>query len=312
MKERISPYVRKLIKNGNNKEIALQFRKPRRAQKTFRFKSDALEEEKYSPVKGLVHKFKNRALIKLTLDCAGHCQHCTRSWQIGDKDGDLSEEEIVKCSEYIQNHPEIDDVILSGGDPMFTVLRLIFALNELLKIESVKVIRIGTRMPFFAPDSFKTKHFKELLKKMRFVAKKKHLVVLFHVNHPKELTKKVLGVLQLIKRTGAEMLTQTVFLKGVNDNVDTLEKMCSVLYYENGIRPYYIYRCDYVEGKEHFVVSLRKEEKIMTELRKRLSGPAYPTHVVDLPGGRGKIPVPLDFWIGARICLDFDGKKIKI
>jgi lysine 2,3-aminomutase len=137
--------------------------------------------------------------------------------------------------------------------------------------------------------------------------------VLVHINHPDELTRKVLNVLHKIKKTGAEILTQTVFLKGINDDVEVLKKMCTILYH-NRIRPYYIYRCDYVRGLERFIVPLRREKKIMTELRKHLSGPAYPLYVIDLPDGRGKIPPPLDFWkgTGTHNCFDFDGKKIRI
>lgn len=313
MKERVTKYLEKLIGKGSV-AIKLQFKKPRKPSKKYRFKEDPLgEEEKYSPVKGIVHKFGNRVLWKITYRCAAHCQHCTRTRQIGTPDGDLTNENILSGAEYIRNHPEVDEVILSGGDPMFTVVDLMDALNELIKIESVKVIRIGTRMPLHSPDSFKTKHFKELLKKMRGIAKKRRLLVLVHINHPDELTRKVLNVLHTIKKTGAEILTQTVFLKGVNDDVDALQKMCMILYH-NDIRPYYIYRCDYVQGLERFICSLRKEEKIMTELRRRLPGPAYPTYIIDLPEGRGKIPPPLDFWKGTGVhsCFDFDGKKIKI
>ena len=314
MKERITKYLDTLINKGSV-AIKLQFKKPRKSSKKYRFKEDPLgEEEKYSPVKGIVHKFGNRILWKITYRCAAHCQHCTRTRQIGTPDGDLTNENILSGAEYIRNHPEIDEVILSGGDPMFTVLDTMDALNELMKIETVKVIRIGTRMPLHSPDSFKTKHFKELLKKLRLIAKKRRLLVLVHINHPDELTRKVLNVLHTIKKTGAEILTQTVFLKGVNDNVEALEKMCITLYH-NGIRPYYIYRCDYVRGLERFIVPLRKEKKIMTDLRKRLSGPAYPIYVIDLPDGRGKIPPPLDFWKNtgsSRTCFDFDEKKIRI
>ncbi len=313
MKERIPPYVQKLIDKGSI-AIKLQFKKPRRETNAYQFPEDPLgEEERYTPVKGIVHKFKNRVLWKITYRCAGHCQICTRRRQIGSPEGDLTYEEIEAGADYIRTHPEVHDVIISGGDGMYPVHDTMHALDLLMKIESVKVIRIGTRMPFHSPDSFRTKPFKELLKKMRFIAKRRPLYVFVHMNHPDELTRKVLNVLKLIKRTGAEVGTQTVFLKGINDNVDALEHLFTTLYH-NGIRPYYIYRCDYADGLGGRVCSFKEEKNIMTELRKRLSGPAYPTYIVDVAGGKGKIPPPLGFWknSGTRTCFDFEGEKINL
>ncbi len=315
MKEKITPYLQKLI-DGGNAAIAFQFKKRKQKKLKPKFKNpDPLgEDEKYSPVKGLVHKFRNRVLWKLTYDCAAYCRFCTRIRQIGSPEGDLSYEEIDAGAEYIRTHPEIYEVILSGGDGIYRVHYSMYVLDTLMKIDSVKVIRIGTRMPLHSPDSFKTKLFKELLKKMRYIAKRKQLLVLIHINHPEELTKKVMNVIRTIKKTGASILTQTVLVKNLNDNVDILEKLFTTLY-QNGIRPYYLYRCDYEEELRPYICSYAEEKKIATELRRRLPGPAYPMYVVDLPEGRGKIPPPLNFWKNtgsSRACFDFDGKKIKI
>lgn len=313
MKEQITPHLRTLIEKGSI-PLRAQFKKKRQPKKESNFTNDPLgEEEKYSPVKGLVHKFGNRVLWKVSYRCAAHCQFCTRFRQIGSDEGDLSSEDIQACIEYIRTHPEINDVILSGGDPLFTVRDTLTIFEELAKIDSVKVIRIGTRLPIHSPKSFHAKLLKELMRKMRLYARKKGLFVLININHPDELTKSVLRAIATIQKTGAIILSQTVFLKGVNDNVETLETLFTTLYH-NKILPYYIYRCDYVKGVEHFIVPFRKERMIMTELRKRLSGIAYPTYAIDVPGGRGKIPPPLHFWKGTvfRYVTDFDGNKLKI
>jgi lysine 2,3-aminomutase len=178
-------------------------------------------------------------------------------------------------------------------------------------IDSVKVIRIGTRLPIHSPRSFEAKLVGDLLKKIHKMAKERPFYILIHCNHPDELTKPVFNAIEMLKETGATLLSQSIFLKGVNDSVETLQKLFTTLHH-HGVQPYYIYRCDYVHGLERFVCSLRAERKIMTELRKCLSGIAYPNYVVDVVG-RGKIPVPLGFWKSkTRACVDFDGKIIKL
>ncbi len=312
MKERITPHLQRLIARGST-AIREQFKKKRGYVDRSDFDDDPLgEETRYSPVKGLVHKFGNRVLFKVSYRCAAHCRFCTRFRQIGTSDGDLSTEEMHKCMAYIAEHGEIDDVILSGGDPLYTPRDTKVILEELAKIPHVKVIRIGTRFPVHSPDSFKSKLVKDLLHAVRIVAKKKVMFVSIHVNHPDELAPNVIRAIRLIEKTRAILVCQTVFLKGVNNGVAVLEDLFKKLYHLR-IRPYYIYHCDKAKGISRYVCSLKQERRIMTELRKRLSGLAYPMHVVDIPQGRGKVPVPLDFWNGnSRKVVDFDGTVVKI
>jgi lysine 2,3-aminomutase len=314
MKERITPYLRTLIEHGST-AIRLQFKKPRRSARKVRFGDDPLgEEARFSPMKGLVHKFGNRVLWKVSYRCAAHCLFCTRYRQIGTPGGDQTPEDIAAGAAYVREHAEIDDVILSGGDPLFTPLAALSILNELEKIETVKVIRIGTRLPIHAPDSFRRNvNIAAVLRKMRLLAKEREVFILVHVNHPDELTRKALHAIATIRRTGASLASQTVFLRGVNDDVETLTRLFTMLYH-NGVRPYYLYRCDYVGGIERFICPFRKEQRIVTELRRRLSGLAFPTYVIDAPGGRGKVPPPLDFWgsVHGRSFRDFDGKQVRI
>jgi len=311
MKELITPHLRELIERGSI-AIRKQFKIPREKITRKPFPNlDPLSESEYSPLKGLVHKFKNRVLIKITLRCAAHCQICTRRREIGSPLGDLTSEEIAACAQYIKDHPEIEEVIISGGDPFYVPKDTLEFLNLIDGINTIKVIRIGTRFPIHSPRSFETKLVGELLGKIKKMAKDRPFFILIHCNHPDELTKPVFNAIDMLKETGSTLLSQSIFLRGINDSVDVLQELFTTLYHHN-VQPYYMYRCDYVHGLEQFVCPLRAERKMMTELRKRLSGIAYPNYVIDVVG-RGKIPVPLEFWKSSiRACTDFDGKIIKI
>jgi len=312
MKEKTTFHINRLIEKGSQ-AVKLQFKQSSEECQTLFSNNDPLgEESSYSPVKGIVHKFTNRILWKISYRCAAHCQFCTRRRQIGTAEGDLKEDDIRHGLEYIASHPEVDDVILSGGDPFYTPRVTMRIIDGLTKVQSVKIIRIGTRLPIHAPESLKTPLQKELLKKISSVAKKQPLFILLHIEHPDELTLETIKAINLLKRTGAILLSQTVFLRNINDDEDILRRLFVSLYHL-GVMPYYIYRCDYVQGLERFVCSVEKEQYIMTELRRCLSGIAVPTYIVDVPGA-GKIPVPLAFWKGIDLskCTDFNGKNIVI
>ncbi|MFH1455036.1 MAG: 4Fe-4S cluster-binding domain-containing protein [bacterium] len=311
MKEKITSHLRRLIKNGSS-AIEKQFSRAGVSEKVEIFENeDPLGEESlYSPTKGLVHKFSNRALIKVSYRCAAHCLFCTRDRQIGDPSGDLTETDINNCISYICSHTEIDDVILSGGDPFVTPKVTLNLLLSLSKIKSVKVIRIGTRLPIHSPRCFNSKPILKLVKGISRVSDIKPVYLLVHVNHPDELVPETRKVLTYLNRNCAILVSQSVFLKGINDSSEILGRLFIELYHL-GISPYYIYRCDSVQGLERFVCSFKKEKQIMTELRRILSGLALPTHVVDVYG-RGKIPVPTEFWRGSDECIDYDEKIIRI
>jgi len=330
MKERITPYLRTLIDAGSE-AIKNQFVKIK--DKTTRKKFPELdplgEERTYSPVKGLVHKYNRVALIKTSDMCAAHCQFCTRYRDIGSGKGGLTRENILEIIDYIKNHTEISEVILSGGDPFFTP-NITFTLLDLLEpIKSIKVIRIGTRLPVHAPDNFNNVRVQEVVEKIEKINRHTNPVhILIHFNHPDEITVGVERVLWMLRQRGIMLFSQTVFLKGVNYfensneeikdadvflSVDLLDKLFTKLH-SLGVIPYYIYRCDYVSKLEHFVVPFEKEVKIMIELWKRLPGLALPQYIFDAPNGRGKIRVPLLPWKkrGIHSFSDIDGKIIKI
>lgn len=312
LKEKITQHLRSLISSGSS-AVERQFIVGNTSVGGDVFMSnDPLEEESHLVMRGIVHKYENRVLWKVSYRCAAHCQFCTRLRQIGTKDGDLEYEDIEKGLRYLSNHPEINEVILSGGDPLFApqVTETIF--NGLIQIPSIKVIRIGTRMPVHLPSAFAGKFLRKLLDTISEVAFSRPIYMLMHIDHSDELTAETVNVIAQLRRMGLILLSQTVFLKGINDNEASLKNLFESLYHL-GVIPYYIYRCDYVAGLEHFVCDILNERRIMTNLRRELSGIAVPTYVIDVPG-KGKIPVPLEFWDGVDLtqCVDFDGEKILI
>lgn len=310
--ERLTPHIHSLI-DGGSEGIARQYKKQPVSATNADFSNvDPLgEDSKYLVGKGLIRKFVNRLLWKVTYRCAAHCQFCTRHRQIGSPAGDLSEADLHAGLRYARAHPDIDDVILSGGDPLYvpeTTRSILLGLEE---ISTVSVIRIGTRLPIQAPKSLGSAPLVKLLEVIKRVRERKAIYVLLHINHPDELTADVLDALASLRNTGATLLSQTVFLRSINDSKETLGALFRMLF-SRGIVPYYIFRCDPVSELEEFVVDAELERQIVSDLTRELSGIAVPTYIVDVEG-RGKIPVPLDFWEGTDLsaCLDYDGRSTK-
>lgn len=311
MKEKITPHLQRKICDGSN-AIARQFQIQSDSSDNVDSDDPLGEETLFFPVKGIIHKYPNRVLWKTTYCCAAHCRFCTRIRQIGSSDGDMGDNDITSALCYIKSHPEIDDVILSGGDPLVVPqisMRIIAGLRSIL---SVRVVRIGTRLPVHSPKSIDSPHVRRLLKELQACSDNFQTYVLIHVNHPNELDYEVVDAIRTIRAYGFPILSQTVFLKTVNDKEETLEELFKKLYYM-GVTPYYIYRCDYVKGLEPFVCDIEREREIMTALHKRMSGIALPRYIVDVEG-IGKIPVPLGFWDvpDIKCCRDYQGKAIKL
>lgn len=271
---------------------------------------DPLGEDRHEAVKGLIHKYENRALVMLTLTCAAYCRFCTRKRIVSEiKKGKTSERDLQKMRGYLLTHPEIKELIFSGGDPLTAPKVLTEALKLLGGLEQIKIIRIGTRVPVSEPALVT----QDLLDKLdKLVQLGKPVYVMIHFEHPDELTPETVRALGGLRKAGALLFSQSVFLKGVNDRAETLQELFSRLV-ELGVKPYYIYRCDPVVGAGHFRVPFEKEIEIMSLLRKKLSGLAYPTYVIDTPNGAGKIPVPLNFWEFEKDeYRDFSGEKHKV
>ncbi|MFH0952428.1 MAG: KamA family radical SAM protein [Patescibacteria group bacterium] len=268
--------------------------------------ADPLLEEKYTVTRGLVYKYTDRALVLLTMNCAAYCRFCTRRRKVSDiKKGIITENDLNNIIKYIKKHLAIRELIISGGDPLTVPQILEEALRRFVKLDQIKIIRIGTRLPVSNPQKINS----AVLKALRIV-KKQPLYLMIHFEHPSEITRFTVQAVRKLRSVSTMLFSQSVFLKGINDNVETLYMLFNQLL-EIGVKPYYIFRCDYVHGAEHFIVRLKKEIQIMTELRKRLSGLAFPIYVIDSPDGSGKIPVPLNFWkFNDHEYKDFFGKSI--
>ncbi|MBN2110264.1 MAG: lysine 2,3-aminomutase [Methanosarcinaceae archaeon] len=245
---------------------------------------DPLSEDEDSPVPGITHRYPDRVLFHVSNICSMYCRHCTRKRKVGDIDSVPGKAEVQKGLDYIAAHPELRDVLLSGGDPfMLSDDYLDWILTELRAIPHVEVIRIGSRMPVVLPY--------RVTDQLVDVLKKHHPVwVNTHFNHPREVTYSSKQALRKMADAGIPLGNQTVLLSGVNDCYRILKKLFHKLV-ANRVRPYYLYQCDLSEGLTHFRTSVGKGIEIMENLVGHTSGFAVPSYVIDAPGGGGKIPI---------------------
>lgn len=247
-------------------------------------KNDPLHETFDSPVPGLTHRYPDRVLLLITEQCSMYCRHCTRRRFAGHDDGVLSEDNMLKAIEYIKEHKEIRDVLLSGGDALcISDKKLEFILQKLREIKHIEVIRIGTRVPVVMPQ--------RITENLCNIIKKYHPVwINTHFNHPNEITKESREACRKLADAGIPLGNQSVLLKNINDCPYIMKDLVQKLVM-NRVRPYYIYQCDLSEGIEHFRTSVSTGVEIIELLRGHTSGFAVPTFVIDAPGGGGKIPV---------------------
>jgi lysine 2,3-aminomutase len=244
---------------------------------------DSLNEDADSPVPNITHRYPDRALFLVSPVCASYCRFCTRRRKVGDPDK-IPMSQLESAFAYLEEHAEIRDVILSGGDPLLlSDRRLDLILTRLRKIPHLEVIRIGSRVPCHLPERITP----ELCK----VLHKHHpLYINTHFNHPAELTPQAVKGLGMLADAGIPMGCQTVLLSGVNDDVEIMRELMQKLLAAR-TRPYYIYMCDNVAGVEHFKTTVEKGLEIIEGLRGWTSGLAVPHFVIDAPGGGGKIPL---------------------
>jgi lysine 2,3-aminomutase len=246
--------------------------------------SDPLAEDKDSPCSCITHRYPDRVLFLISNTCAMYCRHCTRKRKVGDVDSIPDRDEILQGIEYIRNHPQIRDVLLSGGDPfMLSDDYLDWILTELRAIPHVEVIRIGSRVPVVLPY--------RITDSLVAVLKKHHpLWVNMQFNHPKEMTASAEAAVAKLADAGIPLGNQSVLLAGINDCPRIMKELVHQLV-KNRVRPYYLYQCDLSEGISHFRTPVSKGIEIMENLIGHTSGFAIPRYVVDAPGGGGKIPV---------------------
>jgi lysine 2,3-aminomutase len=243
--------------------------------------SDPLNEEGDMPVPELVHRYPDRVLLMINNQCPIVCRFCTRKRKIGFP-GIVTRETLRQGIEYIRNNPEIRDVIMSGGDPLLVPDReLDRILGELRSIPHLEIIRIGTRVPGTLPA--------RITETLCSILKKYHpLYFNMHFNHPAEITPEVEKACAMLADIGIPLGSQTVLLKGVNDN-STIMKELMLKLLKNRIKPYYIYQADMTEGTDHFRTSVQKGLDIIKDLMGHTSGMAVPYFVIDAPGGGGKV-----------------------
>ena len=248
--------------------------------------ADPVGDRAHSPTPGVVHRYPDRLLLMLTHACASYCRFCFRREVVGPGgDGLLSAEALERALAYIASRPEVWEVILTGGDPFaLSARRLGAAMEALGRIDHVKVIRLHTRVPAVAPERI-TPALVSALKRSG-----KAVYVALHANHPRELTAEARAACARLIDAGLPMLSQTVLLRGVNDDEETLAVLMRG-FVETRIRPYYLHHPDLAPGTAHLRVGLAEGQALMKRLRGRVSGLCQPTYVLDIPGGHGKVPV---------------------
>jgi lysine 2,3-aminomutase len=257
--------------------------------------NDSLHEEQYSPVENIVHRYPDRVLFLTTDFCSSYCRYCTRSHMVSHQE--ITKKLWDKGIDYIRQHPEVRDVLLSGGDFLTMSDESIeYLLKNIRAIEHVEFLRIGTKVPVVLPQRI-TPDLVNMLKKYH------PLFMSIHFSHPDELTPEVKEACERLANAGIPLGSQTVLLKGVNDDVATMKSLMHGLL-KIRVRPYYIYACDLVPGTSHFRATINTGLQIIQGLRGWTSGYAVPQFVIDAPGGGGKIPLLPEYFLG------MDGNKV--
>ena len=255
--------------------------------------TDPCGEDKNSPVHGLVHRYPDRVLFLVNEMCAMYCRYCTRSRMVGDGNRTLSRSTYEAAFEYLRAHKEIRDVLISGGDPLTLADNMLeYIIRSVKSIPHIEFVRIGTRIPVTLPQRVTP----ELVKMFK---KYSPLWMSIHFNHALEITPRVQHACNLIADSGIPMGSQTVLLKGVNDDPAVMKKLVHELL-KIRVRPYYIYQCDPIIGSKHFRTPVSVGIDIMEHLRGHTTGYAVPTYVIDAPGGGGKIPIGPTYLVSSK------------
>jgi lysine 2,3-aminomutase len=245
---------------------------------------DPLAEENLSPVENLVHKYPDRALFLVSNQCAMYCRFCTRKRKVGTDRMRITEETMAVGFDYLRTHPEIREVLLSGGDPLLLPDEKIAEILKTLRaIPSVEIIRIGTRVPSVLPM--------RITDRLVAILKSHHpLYINTHFNHPLEITAESSLACTKLADAGIPLGCQTVLLKGINDNAETIRTLMLALL-RIRVKPYYLFQADLTRGTNHFRTTTEVGIAIMRRLYGHISGMAVPTFALDAPGGKGKIPL---------------------
>ncbi|MHB1946701.1 MAG: lysine-2,3-aminomutase-like protein [Gammaproteobacteria bacterium] len=246
--------------------------------------TDPIGDHVHAKVKGIIHRYPDRCLFMPVHVCPVYCRFCFRKEKVGESSQTMSPAELQAALTYLREHKEIWEVILSGGDPLIlkpaTLKKLIQELNS---IEHIEVIRIHTRVPVVDPARINL----EMIDALKC---EKPVYVLLHANHPNEFSPAAKKACALLVDAGIPMLSQTILLKDLNDNIDVLSQLMRC-FIKNRIKPYYLHHGDLARGTQHFRATIAKGQELMKQLRGRFSGLCQPTYVLDIPGGYGKTPI---------------------
>jgi lysine 2,3-aminomutase len=270
---------------------------------------DPLDEDRDSPVPGLVHRYPDRVLFLVTNSCASNCRYCTRSRMVENPDRDpFFHAQWERAIAYIEAHTEVRDVLLSGGDPLtLSDDRLDWLLSRIRRIEHVEMIRIGTKAPVVMPQ--------RITPALTRVLKRYHpLWISIHFTHPDELTPETREACARLADAGIPLGSQTVLLAGINDSVPVMKSLMHALI-KARVKPYYLYQCDPIVGSSHFRTPVSKGLEIIQGLRGHTSGYAVPNYVIDAPQGGGKIPLLPEYAIGREsddlLLRNYEGKVFR-
>ena len=280
-----------------------------RLEETFedpREMSDPCGEDEHMPVPGLVHRYPDRVLFLVTDRCASYCRYCTRSRVVSGVGEQHLETQWEAAFAYLENTPQVRDVLLSGGDPLLlSDGRLDRILSRLRSIKHIQFVRIGSRIPIFLPQRITP----ELCATLR---KYHPLFISIHANHPRELTTEVRDALGRLADAGIPLGNQSVLLKGVNDSVDVQRALLHKLLLCR-VKPYYLYQCDLIKGSAHLRTPIRTGLEIIEGLRGHTTGYAIPQLVIDAPGGGGKIPINPNYVVSSderqTLLRNYEGKE---
>ena len=249
-------------------------------------RADPIGDLTHSPVEGIVHRYPDRVLLKAVHVCPVYCRFCFRREMVGPTGlGTLTADELDAALGYIVDHSEIWEVILTGGDPLvLSPRRLTQIMERLAGIAHVKIVRFHTRVPVVEPERVND----AMVAALKASGKTTYLAV--HANHPREFSQGARAAIGRLADGGIVLISQSVLLRGVNDDVETLASLMKA-FVENRVKPYYLHHPDLAPGTSHFRVSIEEGQRLVTALRGRISGLAQPTYVLDIPGGHGKADI---------------------
>ena len=284
----VTPAMAALIDPADaNDPIARQFiPDPRELDRREGERDDPIGDGLKSPLPGIVHRYRDRVLLKLVSACPVYCRFCFRRETVGPgKAPTLSDEQLAAALDYIRAHPEVWEVILTGGDPLILSPRRVAEVTAALgDIPHVKVLRWHTRVPAVTPERVTP----ELATSLR--SQKTAVFVALHANHPREMTAAARAACARLIDAGIAMVSQTVLLRGVNDDAGTLEALMRA-FVEARVKPYYLHHGDLAPGTAHLRTTIAEGQALVRALRERLSGLALPLYVLDIPGAHGKVPI---------------------